>query len=288
MENILIIGGSGFIGSNLADKFSELNYNVKIFDIRKSRYIKKRQKFFKGNILDKKSLSKCIKRNDIVFNFAGLSDLNDAKNKPSETAKLNILGTLNILQICKIKKVKKFIYASSIYANTEEGGFYAVSKRSAEDYIERFCKKYKIRFSILRFGSLYGPRADKGNGLRTIILDGLKKNKLIYYGNRFTQRKYIHIADAVKICSNIFLKKYDNKFLNITGNKTTKITDLFRILRKELKINTSVKYLNMRDSGHYSKSPTIVTPRIAKDLKLKKPINFKYSIKELIKDLKKI
>ena len=120
-----------------------------------------------------------------------------------------------------------------------------------------------------------------------MILDSLKKNKLIYYGNRRAQRKYIHIKDAVKICANIPNKKYDNKFLNITGSKTTKVNQLLKSIGKELKINTPVKYLNMKDSGHYSKIPTIISPRIAKDLKIKKSINFQSSIKELIKDLKK-
>ena len=130
-----------------------------------------------GSILDRKKLSLAIKGCDFVYHFAALADLDVAKTKPLETAKINIVGTINALIVSKKYGVKRFIFASSIYANTEEGGFYGSSKKAAEDYIERFHATFGLNYTILRFGSLYGSRSDESAGLNAIINSGLKKKK---------------------------------------------------------------------------------------------------------------
>ena len=127
MRTITILGGSGFLGSQLSFFLSKNSNNrVIIFDKKKTNKIEKNQKFIKGNILNTKQLSRAIKKSDYVFNFAALADLNDARNKPLETAMINVIGTIKALQISKKFKVKKFIQASSIYANSEQGGFYGL------------------------------------------------------------------------------------------------------------------------------------------------------------------
>ena len=169
---IAVIGGSGFLGSHLSDALSKKGHKVKIFDRKKSKWIKKNQKMVIGNILNLSSLKKVIKGSQIVYNFAALSDIDYAKYRPIETAKINILGTLNALTLSKKYNVKKFIQASTIYATSEEGGFYARSKKAAEDYIEEFKKIYGLNYTILRFGSLYGERSNNNNGVKNIQKTG--------------------------------------------------------------------------------------------------------------------
>ena len=81
-----------------------------------------------------------------------------------------------ILKIRKgTKKVKKIIHASTIYVDSNEGNFYAISKRCAEDYLIQYNKNYKLSDTILRFGSLYGERADRNNGIERIINNLINK-----------------------------------------------------------------------------------------------------------------
>ena len=129
---ILVIGGSGFIGRNVSDSLTKYGHKVTILDKKKNKKIKKNQKFILGDIRNVKFLNKAINGKDVVFNFAALSDIDAARFMPSETISLNILAVSNILKICASKKIKRFIQASTIYALSEEGGFYARSKRAAE------------------------------------------------------------------------------------------------------------------------------------------------------------
>ena len=141
---IVVLGGSGFLGSHIADALSKKGHNVIIFDKKKSKWIKKNQKIVIGNILNFESLKKVIRGSQIVYNFAALANIGYAKYKPIETVKINILGTLNALTLSKKYNVERFIQASTIYATSEEGGFYARSKKAAEDYIEEFQNIYGL------------------------------------------------------------------------------------------------------------------------------------------------
>ena len=83
-----------------------------------------------------------------------------------------------MLNFCKKYNIKRYIYASTIYVYSEKGGFYRCSKQAAENYIEEFYKNLKLNYTILRYGSLYGPGAGINNGLSKIISTSLKRDKL--------------------------------------------------------------------------------------------------------------
>jgi len=285
---IAVLGGSGFLGSHLSDLLSSRGHFVKVFDSKKSKYLKKNQKMYVGSILDKKKLSHIIKGCDFVYHFAALADLNLASKKPLETAKINILGTINALVLSKKHKVKRFIFASSIYANTEEGGFYGSSKQAAENYIEKFYKIFGLNYTILRFGSLYGSRSGNSNGIYAIINGAIKNKKLIYAGSKLAAREYINVEDATKACIKIIQKKYKNKYLTITGKRLVKVKNLMHILSKNLNISKNkIKFLNDKDDGHYDIKPTPFKPRPGNALKIKKEKDFKKSLVKLIKEFKK-
>lgn len=283
MKTITVLGGSGFLGSHLCDILSDKGYQVKIFDLNKPKKIKKNQKIYRGNIMNTKKLSKAIKGSDFVFNFAGIADLDDAKIKPKETITSNILGTLNALFICKKYKVKRFIQASSIYANTEEGGFYGRSKKAAEDYIEEYYNTFGLQYTIIRFGSVYGENANKNNGILKIINGAIKNKKLIYGGSKNAQRKYIHVKNAAEACVLVLNNKYRNQYLTITGTKTVKSLSLMNFFSDFFKIpKNKIRYL--KNEGHYDNKPTPFKPRKGKNFYIKNTKSFKESLIKLVNE----
>ena len=94
--------------------------------------------------------------------------------------------------------IKRFMFASSIYVFSEQGGIYRTTKQSCELLIENYSKKYGLKYTNLRFGSLYGPRANKFNFINNIIYQALNKRTMIRNGDGKEIRNYINVIDAAK------------------------------------------------------------------------------------------
>ena len=77
-NKVLVFGGSGFLGSHVADKLTENNYDVTIFDKNISKYLSEKQTFIEGNILSITDVESAVKDYDYIYHFAGLSDLNES------------------------------------------------------------------------------------------------------------------------------------------------------------------------------------------------------------------
>ena len=148
-KKFLVTGASGFIGSHVADFLTIKGHEVVLFDKRISKFKKNNQKMFLGNMNNLKSLEKVLKNVNTLFHFAASADLNESNEKPFETVENNILGTVKILKACVKNKVKKIVFASSIYARSEQGGIYSTSKLSSEMIIERICKKFQNKICYI-------------------------------------------------------------------------------------------------------------------------------------------
>ena len=280
---ILITGGSGFVGSQLADYLSAKGHKVTIYDLKKSKWLNSKQIFIQGSLFSK-NLIKAIKNQDVIYNFAAISDIDEAIKYPMKTAKTNIIGTLNILELIKNKKIKRFVQASSIYVNSNSGSFYRCSKKASEEFIEEYSKLYGIKYSIIRYGSIFGERSDLRNGVYKLIYLGVKNNKISYYGFKESIRRYIHVQDVCKGSLKILGKKYENSHILLTGNKDIKVIDLMKIISERLKIN-KIEFRNEKISGHYVKTPFTYKSKKGKYLKLNNMMNFKKSINNLITNI---
>src|SRR4030095_493353 len=98
MAKILVTGGSGFLGSHIADVLTANGHEVTIYDCKDSLYRTKDQHFIQGDIKDGTAVNNAVKGNDYVYHLAALADLNEAKTKPLQTVQVNIKGTLNVLE----------------------------------------------------------------------------------------------------------------------------------------------------------------------------------------------
>ena len=154
MKKVLITGSSGYLASHVADVFTKKGHQIILFDKKRSIFKKKNQKMIIGDLMNEKQLNKCFKNINTVLHFAASADLYESNKNPFNTVENNIIGTIKVLKACLKNKVKKIIFASSIYAISEQGGIYSTTKLSSEMLIEKLCKKYKIKFVILRFGSV--------------------------------------------------------------------------------------------------------------------------------------
>jgi len=261
---VTVIGGSGFIGSHVCDYLSHAGYDVVIYDQIESPWLKPKQKIIIGDLMDLDLLDDAIKGADIVFNFAAISDLNEARDKPIETVKINILGNLHVLETCRLNNVKRFIYASTVYVYSREGSFYRCSKQSAEQYVEEYQIRYGLNYTILRFGSLYGPRSDSKNGLYRIVKEALQTGRILYAGSSDAIREYIHVYDAASACVKIIDEEYINQSIVLTGQEPMRVSDLLKMLAEMLGKSDCIEFVDERYEGHYVKTPYAYISKIGK------------------------
>lgn len=263
---VIVFGGSGFLGSHVADALTEAEYKVRIFDLKKSPYLKPEQEMVVGDILDSGQVLKSINGCEYAYNFAGIADLDDATTKSLDTIKYNIEGTVNVLEACIKKDIKRFIFASTVYVYSNKGGFYRCSKQAAELYIEQFHKRYGLDFTILRYGTLYGPRADKRNSVYRYLIQALKKKSIIIPGNGEELRDYIHVRDAAKLSVKILDEEYRNRHLIITGHHPLKLKQLIETIKEILNKPIEVRFQPRESPHHYSITPYSFIPKIGEKL----------------------
>jgi len=288
MKKAVIVGGSGFIGSHVADCLNNHGYDTFIFDSKESPWIKPNQHMVVGDMLDKNALHKVFSKASVVFNFAGISDLNFALTNPVKTAEINILGNLNIMEACHKNNVKRYIFASTVYVNGNEGGFYRCSKIACEKYIEEFQKTFGLNYTILRYGSLYGPRADYNNGIFKIISKAIKEKKLVYEGHQDTTREYIHVLDAAEATVLAVNKEFKNNIFTLTGQQSIKVFDLLKMIAEILNIpEARTKILKKKQIGHYIRTPHAQQMKFTKKLVPNSYIDLGEGILQIINELNK-
>ena len=93
-KKVLITGGSGFLGSHVADFLDKEGYQVILFDSIRSKYKSSRQQEFIGDILSFDDIEKAMDGCDMVYHFAAQADIGLSSNKPLETIKSNIAPNL--------------------------------------------------------------------------------------------------------------------------------------------------------------------------------------------------
>jgi UDP-glucose 4-epimerase len=289
MKNVIVFGGSGFLGSYVADELTRRNYNVIIADLNKSNYIQKNQSFVKVDILDVDNIINIIKNADIVYNFVAVANLDDAIHDPISTFNINVMGNLNILEACrKNTNIERFIYASSAYALSNEGSFYGFSKQSSEKLTEEYYKRYGLRYTVIRYGSLYGERASHNNYIYNLLKNAIETGRLPYKGDGEDIREYIHAADAAKLSVDILeQQQYENEHIILTGIEKLKRIELLTMINEIMQNKLKIDRVSFENMGHYKITPYTFHPTVAKKLVANPYIDLGQGLLECIQEITK-
>ena len=261
---ITVIGGSGFLGSHVSDSLSEAGHSVRIFDKIISPWLREDQEMIVGDLMDINILEQAISGSEIVYHFAALADLNDALDKPIETVRINILGTVQALEAARKYKIKRFIYASTVYVHSREGGFYRCSKQAAEQYVEEYARTFDLQYTILRYGSLYGPRSDESNGLFRVVRESIQNGVVRYVGSPEAMREYIHVEDAANASVVALNDEFCDQSVVFTGHQPMLVADLMKMLAEILGFTNPVEFIEGDNGGHYVRTPYAYQPKIGR------------------------
>jgi UDP-glucose 4-epimerase len=268
---VLVVGGSGFLGSYVVDALLAEGHDAFVFDVRESKYLQDKRRMIVGDILNPNDVAKALRGADAVYNFAAIADLDDCIRQPVDAVRYNILGNTIILDACAKARVKRFLFASTVYVYSTAGGFYRSTKQASESLIEDYQKYYGLDFTILRFGTPYGPRADHRNSVYRILRQALDKGSIEYPGDGSELREYIHASDCARLSIEALADRYRNERVVLTGHHAIRVSDLFMMVNEILGGSIRIEYSsNTKRSKsiepHYRITPYSYSPKIAKKL----------------------
>lgn len=267
--NIIITGGSGFIGSNLVDELVKTSNNIIVVDrkitpksIFSQHALQKKVEFVQIEIRDKKKVFEVFRKYkpSHVIHLAAQTIVTTAFGNPLETFETNILGSINIFEACRvIGGVKRVVFASSDKAYgktkktyTEDSPLagdhpYDVSKSSADLIAQTYFKTYNLPVVITRFGNVYG----EGDLHFDRIIPGLcraviKKNTFEIRSDGQYIRDYVYVKDVVE--GYIFLLNHtgnlDGEAYNFSSMDTFSVLELIKRAETILEVKIPYKILN--------------------------------------------
>jgi UDP-glucose 4-epimerase len=217
---ILVTGGAGFVGSNLARKLSSLGHDLTIVDSLKYGYTHNLSgldstTFIHSDLRDL-NLIELMQKIDVVFHFAGISSLPECESNPSEAFSVNTTLVASLLHAVRFSNVKRFIFSSTsaVYENNAEVPFleshtvspnlvYSMTKQSAENLCLAFFQNYGLEAVICRFFNVYGPNQDFLRRFPPftsyIVREVLAGRVPVIYNSEPISRDYMFIDDLVEI-----------------------------------------------------------------------------------------
>ncbi len=277
MENLLVTGGAGFIGSSFIENLLKNNYKGKItcvdnFNDYYDPAIKRENiKGFEGHphfllrqadITHFGALEKIFSENriDKIVHLAARAGVRPSIEQPLLYEKVNVAGTMNLLKLAQEKGIDKFIFASSssVYGNNSKIPFsendnvdfpispYAATKKSGELACYTYYHLYNINCYCLRFFTVYGPRQRPEMAIHKFVKRIGEGKEIEMYGDGQTSRDYTYIGDIIQALSDCLVKVKGYQIINLGNSSPIKLCDLIAIIEEKMSKRAKIKRMGMQ------------------------------------------
>ena len=213
MKNIIIFGGTGFLGSWIVKNFIKRDYKVTIFDLKiETELLKKligkdieKIKFLKGDVTNYEEVLEATFNMDHVVNLAGLMTPDCSRN-PSLGAEVNVLGSINVFEATKARGIKFVVYASSAGVFGEKDKYfpfpethYGAFKLAVEGIARAYYNEANISSVGIRPFVIYGPGREIG-GTATVTLACKAAKQSYNYNLNFSGRAgFVYVQDVANL-----------------------------------------------------------------------------------------
>ena len=270
-QTVLITGGAGFIGSNIASELLNRNYNVKVLDnLSTGRKVNlepiiDKIKFIQGDINDDALLKQELTDVDFILHQAALPSVPRSIESPMDSHTHNATGLLNVLEAAKQAKIKRVVYASSssVYGDAEEKyksevlptdplSPYAAAKIMGEHYCKIFYQLYGLETVSLRYFNVFGPNQDPQSDYAAVIplfIKAILKNEEpTIFGDGEQSRDFTFVKNNVEanILAMTSSKAGHGEAINIACGKSYTLNDLVEGINKILGKNIKAKFTDPR------------------------------------------
>ncbi|WP_455631185.1 NAD-dependent epimerase/dehydratase family protein [Megamonas sp.] len=263
---ILVLGGTGFLGSFLCEYLLKYGHEVGIYKRKNSNNlnIKSCEKYLHivfGNFIEENNFDKIIKGYDCVYHL--ISNTVPSLNKPMNDIEFTIKPTLKLLDACVKNNIKKIIFFSSggtVYGipksipikethPTDPISSYGIHKLMIEKYLEFYYRMYGLDYTILRIANPYGPRQKpfSNQGLIANILGKYLAHQTIdIWGDGSSVRDYVYVTDVIEASIKILNYTGKEKIFNIGSGKGDSINDIINIIENIVNHKLDIQRLESR------------------------------------------
>jgi UDP-glucose 4-epimerase len=258
---ILVTGGAGFIGSNVADAFIERGHEVLVIDDLSSgtrENLPKQARFLEASI----AASECRNafesfRPDVLCHHAAQIDVRRSVADPAFDAEINVVGTIRLLELCRELGTRRILFASTGGALYGEQDFfpateahptrpispYGVAKLSVEHYLHYYSVEHGFRAACLRYANVYGPRQNPHGeaGVVAIFTSRLLRGEApTINGDGLQTRDYVFVGDVVR-ANVLALEKDLSGHYNVGTGVETSVNGLYEAIRSAVGVDIEAK-----------------------------------------------
>ena len=263
--NVVVTGGSGFIGSNLVDRLILARHTVTVIDNLsggRRRFLahhegSPRFRFVELDLRDSPRLTRTIpKKTDVVFHLAANADIARGVEDPTLDYEHSLVATFSLLRAMRAHGIDKIVYTSGSGVYGDRGraytaetygplmpvSMYGATKLGAEGLISAFCHLFDMRAWIVRPANIIGPRATHG-----VVFDFVRRLKadpthLRILGDGRQSKAYLHVDDVIDALLLILRAAKDRvNFFNVSSTSFITVNQIAKLVAREMGLKR-IKY----------------------------------------------
>ncbi len=248
-KKVIITGGAGFIGSNLAEALAGDREVVVVDDLSSGKKENLRDidaRLIEGSITDLELLRNAFDGATCVFHLGAIASVQRSVEDPLLVNEVNLNGTLSVLAAARDAGVQRVVFASTaaVYGaspklpkredmNPDPRSPYAVAKLGGEHYASVFQELYGLETVALRFFNVFGPRQDPSSEysgvISRFISAVLKGEQPVIYGDGEQTRDFVFVQDVVRACM-LASKSHATGVFNVARGESTSLNQLLKVL----------------------------------------------------------
>ncbi len=272
MAQVVVTGGSGFIGSHVVDALVDAGHRVTVIDHR-VRPQRTDVGFEDVDLMDLSSVLAATKGAEHIFHLAAVSNVNYAFKYPLYSTALNVMGTAHILEAARINGAQRVHLASTVWVYNgapdgkaadetvpfyleSAGHIYTSTKMAAEMLCHNYAQLYKVPFTILRYGIPYGPRMREELLIPIFIKKALNGQPLTISGRGEQYRNFVYVRDMADAHVLAMKEQAVNQTYNLEGTRKVTVLEVAEGIKKVLGDDVKLEFVPARPGDFGGKEVT--------------------------------
>jgi UDP-glucose 4-epimerase len=285
---VVVTGGTGFLGSHVADGLVTAGHEVVVFD----RLASKRHRSVTGDLLDPASVAGALEGTDAVCHLGAVGDVYLAAEQPSLAAQVNVTGTANVCDAALRHGVRVVaastweVYGHPLYQPMDEDHPcdpdhpYSITKLAGEQLARSYARLRKLDVVALRLGTAYGTRMRPNSVFQIFIRKALAREPITIQGSGEQGRQFTHASDIAGAFEAALTRGESGRAYNVVGGRMVSIRELAETVRTITP--TEVTYGPPRPGD--VPSATVTSERAKRDLGWSPRVGFEDGMRELFEE----